>query len=156
MKQRDLKFRVWNIEHKCWDSPAILEVWDDEGSLEPFEYIKSGTLNPLYVPKENYIIQQYVGIQDRNKKDIYEGDIVKFKYSVGDFAWEFMSEEDIAINQTMLGKQYVGVVSPDVLVSSNMNIICGDPKSTHMTFPMVYGMHSKIIGNIFENLELLK
>jgi len=74
---REIKFRVWNSEDKSWDNPAILEVWDESGKLEPYSYIKTGKLNPLYQPIENYIIQQWTGLLDKNGKEIYEGDIIK-------------------------------------------------------------------------------
>ena len=40
-KNREFKFRVWSLEDKCWDNPAILEVWDESGKLEPYSYIKN-------------------------------------------------------------------------------------------------------------------
>ena len=79
MSNKLLKFRVWNAEDKHWDNPSILEVWDDTGKLEPFGFIKSGKLNPVYAPIENYIIQQFTGLIDKNDKEVYCGDIIQFK-----------------------------------------------------------------------------
>ena len=53
---REFKFRVWSIEEKQFISPNILEVFDESGDLTAFKYIKTGKLNPLYMPVENYII----------------------------------------------------------------------------------------------------
>ncbi len=103
----------------------------------------------------DFPIMQYSGFDDKSKKEIYEGDIIKFKYFVGDFTWEFMSEEEAKSQSEMVGKQYTGVIQCN-LTSVNLDIICGNTNSTHMIFPLLYATHSKVIGNIFQNPELLK
>lgn len=63
MNQRDIKFRAWS-DRVC-----------------QFNYYKLEEIGVgIY---EGSIIQQYTGINDINQKDIYEGDIVKYKYQIG-------------------------------------------------------------------------
>lgn len=61
---RELKFKIWRTEDKCWGDPAALEVFNSSGKLEY-----------LYQDQEN-IIQQYTGLKDAKGKEIYEGDIL--------------------------------------------------------------------------------
>ena len=92
-----------------------------------------------------YLFQQYTCFKDSKGREIYEGDKVRFKYWVGDFAWEEMDSDEVKAQQNMLGKTYVGVVVRDILCPTNMNIVVGDPKSTHITFPLGYLRNSTVV-----------
>lgn len=140
MKNREIKFRTWNQGTMWYAGKNAAEFYFDEN---PWDCEVSGQL------------MQFIGIKDKTGKDIYQGDIIKFKYSVGDFAWEMMEEEEVKKNMNMLGKKYVGVITPDVLCPINFGIIVGNQESTHMTFPLAYAMNSLVIGNIYENPDLL-
>ena len=59
---REIKFRAWDSVDK-----RILPDFYDNESL--FAQFKGGGL----------ILMEYIGIPDKNKKDIYEGDIVRYK-----------------------------------------------------------------------------
>ena len=114
---RPFKFRVWDIKDKCWDNPAHVEVWDS-----------SGILKHMY-GEENYVIQQYTGLQDNNKKDIYEGDIVIY---------------------TINKKTYMSVI-----MWKNFGWVTQDyPEG--LSFPLTTETEYTIIGNIFENSHVLK
>ncbi len=112
---RQFKFRVWNIEENKWNDPVILEVFGASGELES-----------LYNPQENYVIQQFTGLLDKNGKEIYEGDSLKFQWGEGlsTVRWAFEYEDN-----------YPGFRIWDL---------------------MGQGGEMEIAGNIFENPELLK
>ncbi len=137
---RELKFRVWNIEEKCWNNPNILEVWTESGKLEPFSYIKTGKLNPLYVPIENFIIQQFTGLLDINGKEIYEGDICERKNWTGIYYVRWSKD----------GYFWCDVNEDDEEFYKNRD-------SSYDADRLRNGINEcKIIGNIFENPELIE
>lgn len=61
-------------------------------------------------------IQRYTGIRAKNRKAIYEGDIIEFKYTVGDFAWEDMDAKERKANSEINGETFTGVVKQKMIV----------------------------------------
>lgn len=122
---REIKFRAWNKEEKTmctkpYDSPYALEV----GSIN--EYLKQ----PDYLKEYEYM--QYIGIKDKNGKEIYEGDIVRTNSGrICKVVW-FSSP------------QYQGW---DLEPIESKNPV---PKPTKLWEGL------EVVGNVYENADLLK
>ena len=94
---------------------------------------------------DDVVIMQFTGLLDNNKKEIYEGDIVRYAYD-----WDY-SDKEMKVRVFKKGKKasYIGRVDWE-----------GDEYAHFVVNPyrinLAPAMHlTEIIGNIYENPELL-
>ena len=107
---REIKFKVWSKEEKCWVSIDSI-VLDSNGSIA---YLVPEADEPPYL-EEEVEIMQYIGLKDMNGRDIYENDIVKsnYKYAQPKISQIIMEDgnsyiagEDLATGNEMLGDMF--------------------------------------------------
>ena len=144
---RELKFRVWDKQIKNWlENSSSLHCFSS-WTICPFtgnlvDYVgdyscDSFTSSPAVdyywqgttiIKEPRYVIQQYTGLKDKNGKEIYEGDIILGEFYDTEYHHSVTIKHEVVFNNGAYN-----------IASSNW-----------------HKPSLEIIGNIFENSELLK
>lgn len=124
MKLQDFDFRIWNT--------ACKKYIDDVGLISN---IMCDLIHSATDIIEDFEIELWTGIYDKNGKKIYEGDIVKTKSPYDCFLAKVSIHEEGTFYLESKSRDYIG--SLIYLVKDE-------------------GYDTEIIGNIHENPELLK
>lgn len=128
---REIKFRGYSKEK------LIGSQWIANGyGVSKINYIDGTSSVYLLTPYGDYLVEedsigQYTGVKDKSGKEIYEGDIIKYSHSI------------------------VGTIFREVRIKYGMWGIEGMTKGTQIPFANLLENEYEVVGNKFENPELL-
>ena len=133
---RDIKFRLWSKIGKKFietNNPDLDFVINNNGYLYSIENF----YGEIYIlPQMDIEVLQFTGLQDRNGKEIYEGDILKYNFPY-DGRLKHVSSVKFLETEASFGikDRYENEIPLYRIAANN---------------------YFEVIGNIYENEELLK
>ena len=145
---REIKFRAWDKTTKGY----LYNYREDGCSCEPFlslngklmyEWVEEGGGGIGELEDDRYILQQYTGLHDKNGKEIYEGDILKSTEKPNQYTREY----------ELSGIGVVVWSEKDTMY--NLRWFDSNGRSVEPALKNMLGRYNEIIGNIYENPELI-
>lgn len=144
MKNREIKFRGMRVEYNStyhesvWKHGNLLSndsIGDVGAHLDSYEYAE-------VLPAT---IGQFTGIEDKNEKEIYEGDILNKKTTF---------ENNMADKRFQPATQINVGFDNGCFIDLNTGVVLFEKMITVTSFPEKYWTNYEVLGNIYENPEL--
>lgn len=129
---RELKFRAWDEVNEKMLVVDELRLRNREAK-NSCVFVKGRGWLEAGKPE---LVMQFTGLHDKNGREIYEGDIIEFA------TWNF----------GLVGQPR----TTHRMVEWEPSIICGDMENECAGYSTDYFRESTVIGNIYENPELLQ
>ena len=127
---KDIKFRVWDNERNAMLNSKSVDIDFFEGKIE----ITSDTIryDEVYTDEiKDFESMQYIGLEDKNGREIYEGDIITITLDTGN-----VITGSVGMNNGQWSIKYYD--------------------RYYSLVSIWYEIKPEVIGNIYENSELLE
>lgn len=125
----DIKYRIWDYDLKRFIEKEFEFLINSKGELFIFRNDKL-----TFFDKEPYEIMQCTEVKDNNGKEIYVGDILEYRY---------------------VHDRRIKMIFPVILLKGKASFGVLDLYGNEVPLYEVTARCSKIIGNIYENPELI-
>jgi len=154
MDNSRFKFRAWDTKKQIFVPNGDI-IFSDYGdtriTVNPncMEYIGDSCHN--YNEDSRFKIMQYTGLKDKNEVEIYEGDIVIEK----SYPFYGNASEITDSNQKCDELNYVGVIVWDNGYYVDLKVVSDRVRGSSIGQSLYDYEELEVIGNIYENKELL-
>lgn len=148
---REVKFRAWykgepypldENDLQDYEKPRMIydvqNAYDGSGFKDEFNALGWISNFSDFMDDERFILMQYTGLKDKNGKEIYDGDIIEAYIFDADNTEKTIGK--VEYNNERHGFVFI----PNLLQSKNI------------WYPLFAVITCNVIGNIYENLELLE
>ncbi|BEO91138.1 YopX family protein [Fusobacterium nucleatum] len=142
---REIKFKAWDKLNKEMFNVEIMDFQERKVYKDTVSYRKFNDIE----------LMQYTGLKDKNEKEIYEGDVVKLVHTGIEISADRL--EDL--------KRFVGIIKYEngifKIVKTEKSLIESkyfemEQKKVSEIFIYSKLYDLEVVGNIYENPELLK
>lgn len=142
------KYRAWSKDKKILAEVVSIDFWSENTVTE---YFRERDF-------EDVILMQSTGLEDKNGKEIFEGDILKFNDEWNDYCYEgYVDGSTEGINYVEIERETTCFAFGKTKISdSSLFYLIIDE---HLSFEELIkdeDFEFEIIGNIYENPELLE
>lgn len=141
--KREFKFRSWIISQK-----KMIKVFGFNEHLVFEQTWDSPSIKENIFEIEDCVLMQFTGVKDKKGVDVYEGDIIKSIHSDSDRSGRFFLEQKLPLSLNGVMTYNDRHAQFEIVMEKNsLNIVSTSIGWCHEDF--------EVIGNIFENPELL-
>lgn len=161
---REIKFRVWDNNNKVMQSIGVLE-WLN-GGIKPYGQGSFVNNNEGFVDEKSIFLMQYTNLKDKNGKEIYEDDIVRV-YDIERYCicneWEECNGKNDKDHRNHGEHKHEKYGDCDKYICTQKikwnyytGYFCEEDTGEYCPALGSDEIELEIIGNIYENPELLK